>query len=223
VPGKNVRALLGKPLIVWSIEQAMATPEIDHVVVSTDSDEIADVARAAGAEVPFMRPVELARAETGKFQVWQHALTACEAHYGTAFECFVDLDCTSPLRDIADVSGAIARFRARRASGVDIVFSVCEARKNPYFNLLEMDDRGALVVSKPMGDFVVARQAAPRVFEHIGVVYVLDPDFLRRADYLLDGYAEGYEVDADKRYDIDSELDFRIVEMLMREKLEATA
>jgi CMP-N-acetylneuraminic acid synthetase len=218
LPGKNIRPLLGKPLIAWSIEQARATPEIGHVVVSTDSRAIADAARAAGADVPFMRPADLSGPTIGKFQVWQHALKACEAEYGERFEAFIDLDCTNPLRDPSDISAMIAQFRNGRARGVDAVFTVCEARKNPYFNLVEPDAQGALRMSKSLGATVVARQAAPPVFEHVASVYVIDPDYIRRANHLLDGYAEGYDIGQSKSFDVDSEFDFRIIEMLMRDK-----
>ncbi|MEK9643945.1 MAG: acylneuraminate cytidylyltransferase family protein [Alphaproteobacteria bacterium] len=215
LPGKNVRPLLGKPLIAWSIEQALAVPEVDRIVVSTDSEEIAAAAAVAGVEAPFLRPDDLSGPMVGKFQVWQHALAACEAHYGETYEAVVDLDCTNPLREPADISAAIAQFRAGRERGVDAVFSTCEARKNPYFNLVEPDAAGALKMSKSLGDTVVARQAAPPVFEHVASLYVLAPDYLRRANHLLDGHAEGYDIGQEKSFDVDSEFDFRIVEMLM--------
>lgn len=216
LPGKNIRPLLGKPLIVWSIEQALATPEIDRIVVSTDSSAIAEAARAAGAEAPFMRPDELAGPEIGKFQVWQHALDACEAYYSETYELFVDLDCTNPLRETADISAVIAQFRAGKARGVDAVFSICEARKNPYFNLVEPNADGALRMSKSLGERVVNRQAAPPVYEHVASIYALDPAYLRRAGHLLDGHAEGYDIGVDKSFDIDSELDWEIVRYLMK-------
>lgn len=219
VPGKNIRPLLGKPLIAWSIDHALTTPEIDRVVVSTDSEKIAETARAAGADVPFLRPENLAGPAIGKFQVWQHALSACEAHYNETYELFVDLDCTNPLRDPADISAAIAQMRAGRTRGVEAVFSVCEARKNPYFNIVEPDRTGALHMSKSTGDTIVARQAAPPVFEHVASIYVLDPDYLRRVGHLLDGHAEGYDIGQDKCFDIDSELDFDIVQHLLKRKL----
>lgn len=219
LPGKNIRPLLGKALIVWSIEQALATPEIDRVVVSTDSEHIAAAARGAGAETPVFRPASLAGPSVGKFQVWQHALSACEAHYGDTYEAVVDLDCTNPLRDVADISAAIAQFRAGQVRGVDAVFSICKARKNPYFNLVEPDADGALKMSKTLGETVVARQAAPPVFEHVASLYVLAPAYLRRANHLLEGHAEGYNIGQEKSFDVDSEIDFRIVELLMADKL----
>jgi CMP-N,N'-diacetyllegionaminic acid synthase len=219
LPGKNIRPLLGKPLIVWSIEQALATPEIDRVVVSTDSDEIATTARAAGAEVPFLRPDSIAGSSVGKFQVWQHALEACETRYQESYEILVDLDCTNPLRDPADISALVAQFRASRDRGVEAVFSICEARKNPYFNLVEANTNGALKMSKSLDDTIVARQAAPAVFEHVASLYALAPDYLRRAQHLLDGHAEGYDIGPEKSFDVDSEIDFRIIEFLMQDRL----
>jgi CMP-N,N'-diacetyllegionaminic acid synthase len=220
LPGKNIRPLLGKPLIVWSIEQALATPEIDRVIVSTDSQAIAETARAAGADVPFLRPEDLSGPTVGKFQVWQHALTACEAHYSETYDVFIDLDCTNPLRDISDISAAIKQFSESSTRHVDAVFSVCEARKNPYFNLVEPNLKQALKMSKVTEDTIVARQAAPPVFEHVASIYVLAPYYLRRCNHLLEGHAEGYDIGQDKCFDIDSEIDFRIVEMLIREKVE---
>lgn len=218
LPGKNIRPLRGKPLIAWSIEQARATPEIDRVVVSTDSPAIADAARKAGADVPFMRPAELAGSTVGKFQVWQHALSACSAHYAEAYEAFVDLDCTNPLRESKDISAAIRQFREGRSRGVDAIFTICEARKNPYFNMVETDAAGALRMSKQLAGTVVARQAAPAVYEHVASIYVLDPAYLQRANHLLDGHAEGYDIGPEKSFDIDSELDFRIVDLLMGDR-----
>jgi CMP-N,N'-diacetyllegionaminic acid synthase len=213
--GKNIRPLLNKPLIGWSIEQARACQDITRVIVSTDSDAIADVARSFGAEVPFSRPPELATDQTGKWEVWQHALSACENYYKQPIDIFVDLDCTSPLREVADISNAIAQFRSSR---VDAVFSVCEARKNPYFNLLEVMD-GRQVISKPLARPIVRRQDAPKVYEHVASIYVLSPDYLRRGTGLLSGITEGYDIGVNKSLDIDSQFDFELIEYLMGKQM----
>jgi CMP-N-acetylneuraminic acid synthetase len=190
VAGKNIRPLLGKPLIAWSIEQALACPDITRVVVSTDSPAIAEVAVAHGALVPFMRPDALA-------------------------DLFVDLDCTSPLRDVADISQAIAQFKTAH---MDAVFSVCEARKNPYFNMLEVVD-GSQRICKQLPKPIVRRQDAPKVFEHVASIYVLSPAYLRSGTGLLSGRTQGYDIGVDKSLDIDSEFDFELVEYLMRKRL----
>jgi CMP-N-acetylneuraminic acid synthetase len=220
VPGKNIRPLLGKPLIAWSIEQALTCPRIRRVVVSTDSPAIAEVARAHGAEVPFMRPAELATSAAGKWEVWQHALQACDAHYaGEPVDLFVDLDCTSPLREVDDIARAIKQFE--RSPGVDAVFSVCEARKNPYFNMLEAEEDGRLRICKALPKPLVRRQDAPQVLEHVASVYVLSPAYLRRGTGLLSGRTQGYLMAPERSLDIDCEFDFELVEYLMRKRLAA--
>jgi len=215
LPGKNLRPLLGKPLIAWSIEQAKACPEIGRVVVSTDSEAIAAVAREYGADVPFMRPPELASDTSGKWPVWQPALEACERHYGEPIDLYVDLDCTSPLREVEDISRAIAQFLA---SGVDAVFSVCEARKNPYFNMLEAEG-GCLRMSKTLPTAIVRRQDAPRVLEHVASIYVLSPEYLRRGSGLLSGCTQGYDIGQAKSLDIDSDFDLELVTFLLRRRI----
>ena len=220
VPGKNIRPLLGKPLLAWAVEKALKVDAFAHVAVSTDSEEIAAVARTAGADVPFMRPADLATAGTGKFQVWQHALKACETHYGAGFDVYVDVDCTNPLIEIADIEASLDQFRKARTRNVDAVFTISPARRNPYFNLVEPDEHGALRMSKSRAETVLSRQAAPPVFEHVAGVYVLDAGFLGRASHLLDGHAEGYLVPEGKNLDIDSELDFEIIEYLMKRRSE---
>lgn len=214
--GKNIRPLLGKPLIAWSIEQALACPDIHRVVVSTDSPAIAEVARAYGADVPFMRPDELANDTAGKWQVWQHALQSCDEYYKEPIDLYIDLDCTSPLRDIDDISKAIAQFRH---SQLDAVFSVCEARKNPYFNMLEVE-QGILKICKALPAPIVRRQDAPSVYEHVASIYVLSPEYLRRGNGLLSGRTQGYDIGSAKSLDVDSEFDFELIEFLMKKKLE---
>ncbi len=222
VPGKNIRPLLGKPVITWAIQKALAVDGIDRVVVSTDSEQIAEVARVAGAEVPFIRPAVLSSSDVGKFQVWQHALAVCEQLDGTAYDLYVDIDCTNPLIDTRDIISAIERFRILQRDGhePDAVFTVSEARRNPYFNLVEADSDGALRMSKSLGaGTVLARQRAPAVFEHVAGTYVLATRYLKSANHLLDGRAFGYQIPPERAFDIDSELDFSIIEFLLKRQL----
>ena len=188
-------------------------------MVSTDSDEIAKVAREAGAETPFVRPDYLSTSEAGKFDVFKHALAACEKYYNEEYEFYLDLDCTSPLRDVSDISACIEKYRELRKTGVDGVFSICTARKNPYFNLLETDNAGALKISKTLPSTIVRRQDAPNVYEHVASIYALSPEYIRSASYLLDGHTEGYDIGSEKRLDVDSDFDFLLIEYLMKLKL----
>ncbi|WP_137701067.1 acylneuraminate cytidylyltransferase family protein [Marimonas lutisalis] len=216
VPGKNFRDLLGKPLIDWSLEQLLAHDRVDTVVVSTDDERIYEHAIAKGCLEMGLRPDHLATDAAGKWGVWQHALERAEELAGPC-EAFLDLDATSPLRDMSDIDGALDAFFKDRP---DMIMSCTEARKNPYFNLVEPDETGALHVSKPLPGGVVARQQAPTVWEHAASTYVVDPDYLRRAQSLFEGRVLPYLMPPERCIDIDSELDFKIVECLMKERVQ---
>ncbi|MES2143946.1 MAG: acylneuraminate cytidylyltransferase family protein [Pseudomonadota bacterium] len=217
VPGKNFRPICGKPLIDWSLDQLFAHPRVDAVVVSTDDPEIYDHAVARGALKIGLRPAHLATDTAGKWGVWQHALQVSEPITGPV-TAFLDLDCTSPLRLAQDIDGALDLFATERP---DMVMSCCEARKNPYFNLVEPDATGALHVSKPLPGGVVARQQAPVVYEHVGVVYVVAPDYLRRAGGLYEGRVIPFVLNAERCHDIDTPFDLRIVEFLLQSQIDA--
>ncbi|MGR3659577.1 MAG: acylneuraminate cytidylyltransferase family protein [Paracoccaceae bacterium] len=215
VPGKNFRTLCGKPLIDWSLDQLFAQPRVGAVVVSTDDEEIYDHAIRRGALDIGLRPAKLATDSAPKWGVWQHALEACQMKVGPV-SAFLDLDCTSPLRIPEDIVGALDLFEGQQP---DMVMSVCEANKNPYFNLVEPDKTGALHVSKSLPGGVWARQDAPVVYEHVGVVYVVAPDYLRRAQTIYEGRVIPFVLPAERCHDIDSAYDLRLVEFLLSEQL----
>jgi CMP-N,N'-diacetyllegionaminic acid synthase len=217
VPGKNFRALCGKPLIDWSLDQLFANPRMGAVVVSTDDEAIYEHAIKRGALEIGLRPAELATDTAPKWGVWQHALAASETLTGPV-SAFLDLDCTSPLRLPEDIDGALTLYEIEHP---DMVMSVCEARKNPYFNLVEPDSTGALHVSKPLPGGVWARQDAPVVYEHVGLVYVVNPDYLRRAKTIYEGRVIPYVLPAERCHDIDTPYDFRLVEFLLSDQLNA--
>ena len=214
VPGKNFRPLMGKPLIDWSLEQLLAHPRVDAVIVSTDDERIYDHAIAKGCLEMGLRPDHLATDGAGKWGVWQHALGKAEELVGEV-TAFLDLDCTSPLRDMEDIDGALDAFFRETP---DMIMSCTEARKNPYFNLVEPDEAGALRISKPLPGGVVARQQAPTVWEHAASTYVVDPAYLKRSKGLFEGRVLPYLMPPERCLDIDTELDFRIVEYLMKER-----
>jgi len=219
VPGKNARPICGKPLIDWSLDQLLAASRVDAVVVSTDDEALLEHALVKGALDIGLRPAHLATDTAGKWGVWQHALGEAEARVGP-FDAFLDLDCTSPLRLPEDIDNALDLFFAEHP---DMVMSCCEARKNPYFNLVEPDETGALHVSKPLPGGVVARQQAPVVWEHAASTYVVAPEYLKRAKGLFEGRVIPYLMPPERCIDIDSEFDFRIVEFLLKERENAGA
>jgi CMP-N,N'-diacetyllegionaminic acid synthase len=208
LPRKNIKLLHGKPLIVHTIDQALACPEIDRVFVSTDDQEIADVARNAGAEVPFLRPAELASSTAAKLPVIHHLIEAVEL-MGIDVTRIVDLDPTSPLRLISDISSCINLLGA----DTDIVITAYVAEKNPYFNMVEIKPDGNIGLVKSQGGGVVARQQAPVVYAMNASVYVWHRHTLQQG--LWDGRVKLHVMPRERSIDIDSLLDFRLVEMLI--------
>lgn len=214
VPGKNFRPICGRPLIDWTLDQLLAAPEVDVVVVSTDDEGIHAHALARGALDIGLRPAELATDTAPKWAVWQHALAETEKRTAPA-RAFLDLDATSPLRDQSDITEALALFERERP---DMVMSCCPARKSPYSGLFETDSSGALHVSKPLPAAGTGVHPDPTVYEHAASTYVVAPDYLRSASSLFEGRVIPYLMPAERCVDIDSPLDFEIVEFLLREK-----
>jgi CMP-N,N'-diacetyllegionaminic acid synthase len=173
LPRKNVLPFAGKPLIAHSIEQALACPLIDAVYVSTDDDEIADVARRHGAQVPYRRPAELASDNAAKIPAIEHLVRHLEQQ-SIAIGTVVDLQPTSPLRSQDDLAAAI-----RLAGQDDLVVTVTQPSHNPYYSLAEVQADGTLRVSKPFD--LVRRQDMPQVWGLNGSIYVWRRAALARA------------------------------------------
>lgn len=210
VPGKNIRLLLGKPLIAHTIEHALACPLVDEVYVSTDSEEIAEVARNYGAVVPFLRPAEMATVSAPKIPVIQH-LVRFLVDSGVDVETIIDLDPTSPLRTQADIAGAFALLDDE----TDAVITGYPSDKNPYFNMVEEKSPGHVGLIKTASPPVTSRQMAPSVWSMNASIYIWH---LRTLDKgLWDGRTRLFEMPRDRSVDIDSEFDFELVEKLMRE------
>ncbi|MES3002072.1 MAG: acylneuraminate cytidylyltransferase family protein [Pseudomonadota bacterium] len=164
LPGKNIREFAGKPLIAHTIAQALGCDAIDAVYVSTDDERIAEVAKAAGATVPYLRPAELATDQAGKLPVIEHLVAHLEKQ-GQSIGRVVDLQPTSPLRESSDISAALETNQ-----DAQLVVSVYEAQDNPYFNLVEPHGDGLVRLSKSHG--ALRRQDLPRVYALNGSIYV---------------------------------------------------
>jgi CMP-N,N'-diacetyllegionaminic acid synthase len=173
IPGKNLRHLAGRPLLHYTIEAARASGALDRLVLSTDDESIADAARAAGCEVPFLRPAELARDETPHLPVIQHTVRWLEEHEGYRPDAVMTLQPTSPLRRPEDIAGAIALLGR---TGADSVLSVNEvpAHVHPMRTLrLDDDDRAVLFVTgEPVRRRINRRQDLPPAWTMNGAVYV---------------------------------------------------
>jgi len=208
---KNIRLLGGKPSIVYAIEQALDCGKVDRVVVSTDDLEIARIAQEYGAEVPFMRPPELARDDSPKWPVFQHLIQALQEEAGSRIEVLVDLDVGTPLRAIEDIQGAID---ALVSSDADVVVTAYEAERNPYFNMVEGQGEYVQLV-KSAGRTVARRQDAPKVFSLTPAVFAMRRDFVLSASHWSEGKVKIFLVPRERAIDIDHELDFLFVEYLM--------
>ncbi len=216
IPGKNIRKLCGKPLLTYAIETAKACPSINRVIVSTDDEEIAHVARMSGAEVPFMRPKELAQDNTPERLAWRHALAELTKEENSPkIDCLVSLPTTSPLRAVEDVENCIKKLIETDA---DAVITIQETDRNPYFNMVVLDDEGVahLAVKNNLG--ITRRQDAPHIFDMTTVAYALRPEFILKSDSMFDGKVVAVKVPRERAVDIDDELDFRLAEILMEKK-----
>ena len=209
LPGKNIRLLGGKPLVAWSVEQALAAPSIDRVVISSDDPAIIAAAVAAGAEAPFVRPPELARDDTPSAPVVIHALDAL----GEAFDWLVLLQPTSPLRVPEDLEGALA---ACVAADAPACVGVTEAAKSPYW-MYRMDEQGRLSRLLESGG-ATRRQDLPPAFAANGAVFVAKiPWFRQSLTFMAEGTI-GYVMPSERSVDIDSALDLRLAELLLADR-----
>jgi CMP-N-acetylneuraminic acid synthetase len=212
LPGKNLKALGGLPLVVHSIRVGLEIPGVSGVLCSTDSEEIRTVAEQHGATVPFLRPAELAEDDSPEWLSWKHLAQHLIEAGASPEDLLVSLPATAPLRTVADVESAIAKHRT---SGADVVVSYTPAARSPWFNMVTEGTDGFLrTVIETDGDGVSRRQDAPKVFDLATVVYVTTLGFVPRADSLFDGKVAGFEVPAERAIDIDTQLDFDIAEYL---------
>lgn len=209
IPRKNIKELCGRPLIHYSIELARAFAPDSHIIVSTDDDEIRDVASRTGLPVPYMRPAELGGDRVGSREVILDAMDWADRQ-GIGYDCVVLLQPTSPMRVPADVSGALALYRP----DVDMVVSVTEASCNPYYDCFETQPDGTLHVSKGDGAYT-RRQDAPKAWQYNGAVYVINPASIRRMTLGEFPRRIPYEMPRSRSVDLDTPLDWTIVESLM--------
>ena len=214
VPNKNVKEIVGKPLIAFSIQQALESNLFDKIVVSTDSDEIRKIAKQYGAESWFSRPAELSKDDSPKIPVIKHALEESEKKFNCKFDHIIDLDSTAPLRNVEDIRKAYKIFLQ---DSFDNLITGTRSRKNPYFNMIEIKN-GEIELSKKLKNTPVGRQLAPQVFDMNASIYIWSREFLIKEDRLFSGKLGFYEMPEDRSIDIDSPLDWEIVKMLMEKK-----
>jgi len=214
LPGKNIRPLAGLPLLAHSIALAHMCPEITRTIVSTDSEEIAEVARNHGAEVPFLRPPELAQDDTPTWPVLRHALESVEKLENQKYKLLVLLDPTSPGRLPIDVTDALTKLRATpEAAGI---ISVSQPEFNPVWHcVIERD--GWMTDLIPDAQKFNRRQDVPPVYRINGSLYIWRTDFVRReAKGWRHGHHLMYEMPDARAIHIDDANEFEKTDLLIR-------
>ena len=216
LPGKNIRTLGGKPLIAWAIEHALAVKRIKRVIVSTDSIEIAEVAKEHGAEVPFIRPAELAGDDSQEWLAWRHALNYLLGSDGVLPDAMVSVPTTAPLRLPEDIEICLDEYEKGDA---DVVITVTDAHRSPYFNMVKIHADGTAGLVIPPQSVMARRQDTPKVFDMTTVAYVARPEFVIECSTIFEGKVRHVHVPVERALDIDTLLDFQIAEYLLALRL----
>lgn len=214
VKNKNLKLLNGRPLMAYAIEQAQDSKLFDHIVVSTDSEEIQKKAIELGAESWFLRPKRMATDTAGKLPVIQHTVKESEKFFGVTYDVIVDLDVTAPLRSSEDIVLAYEQLLEQDA---DNLISVCEARKNPYFNMVEIVDEKPELV-KVQKKRPVRRQDAPVVYDMNAALFMWQKRAIIDYENLISHNTLLYEMPAARSIDIDSQTDWDFVEFMMNKR-----
>jgi len=216
LPGKNIRPLLGRPLLVHSLACARLVPRIARTIVSTDSETIADVAREHGADVPFLRPAELARDDTPTLPVLQHAVREIEALEGRRYGSVLLLEPTSPGRLPHDIDAAFARLDADPTA--DAVIACSRPTFNPFWvGVVEND--GQLAPAFPQASTYTRRQDVPTFYRINGALYLWRRDFLLNTSSTLAGRRLLHEIPEARAFSIDDEYEFRMIELTLESGL----
>lgn len=210
LPGKNIRNFAGRPLITRTIETALSIPAIDILMVSTNDQNIARIARADGAEVPFLRPQKLATDRARSIDVILHALDWYKANEGKVFDLVLLLQPTSPLREASDIKRALALFKRKKAGAV---VSVCATEHHPWWSNILPPDHS-------MGKFIKpalknkASQELPVFYRLNGAIYLADTAYLRRQNGFIGNRTYALIMDRSSSVDIDNLNDFKYAEFL---------
>lgn len=199
---KNILPLGGVPLIARAIECAKQVKSIDRIIVSTDDNEISDVALSYGAEVPFRRPTELSSDTAAEWHAWQHAIEWAKGNGGIG--TFLSLPATSPLRSNQDVEMCLEAFNR---GDLDMVVTVRQAARSPYFNMVSQNSSGGVDLASSIGENYVRRQDVPEVFDMTTVAYVAKPDFILKENSIFDGNVVAVEIPRGRAVDIDDHYD----------------
>ena len=208
VPRKNIRKVAGKPLIAWTIEEAKKSKYLDRLILSSEDEEIINVAKEWGCEVPFVRPLELAQDDTPGIEPVIHAIEAINEKY----DYVVLLQPTSPLRKVKDIDGCIELCVQMNAPAC---VSVTEANKSPYW-MFTLESYGKLRTLIDTKKLFTRRQALPKVYGLNGAVYIAETDWIAENKSYITKETIAFIMPEERSLDIDSELDLNYCDLLLK-------
>ena len=211
VPGKNLKSIGGKPLLVHGINKVIKSRIFKHVVVSTEDNKIAALAKRSGADVPFMRPKKLATDTATTIDVILHANKKLE-NLGYKFDVIVNLDITSPFIRVNDIKGALLLLKKKKCDGV---FGVYKQHLNPYFNIVEKNSRGFLQLVKKPKVLPKSRQSAPIVYQMSGFHVLQKSSFLKYKTWYMPKILP-YEIPIETGIMIDTHYEFQIAKHMFK-------
>ena len=212
IPRKNIRPVGGKPLIGWTIEVALNTACVDRVIVSTDDEEIANIVKDYGIDVPFLRPKELARDDTPDMPVYEHTLNWLTKHEHYNPEIIVWLRPTSPLRTSTDIENSVEILID---SNADWVRSVCEVSHHPYWMYMVENGKMRTFIDHMDIQKYSRRQLLPPVYRLNGAVDVTWRRTIIESRLNYSKNTQAYIMPVERSFDIDTELDIKLLESCM--------
>ena len=214
IPRKNIKLFAGKPLIAHTIEKLIKSKIFNHVIVSTEDKEIAEISKKYGAEVPFMRPKSLATDKAGTSEVMLHGIKKLKK-IGFEFEEIVLRDCTVPFIRNIDIIDSLKKLRQQKP---DAVFGVYKQHLNPYFNMMEKNSKGFLKLSKKAKTVLITRQEAPIVYQLSGLWVFDAKKFLKYKTTFVPKIIP-HEIPPETGFMIDTKFEFQIAEYIMQKKI----
>jgi len=212
VPNKNIKPLLGKPLLLYTFESAEKSKLIDYIAVSSDDNKILDISKNSGIEHIFKRTNELSSDTASKWDVFRDLVLRFEAKIDHKIDYLVDLDVTVPRRKTEHIDTSINMLMN---NDVDVVITGYIPERNPYFNMMEVDENRIAKIVKKSKNTIVCRQDAPQVYSLSPAVYAIKRDALFKYDHWSNAICMINEIPREYALDIDTMLDFEFIEFLM--------
>ena len=211
IKNKNIIKFNGKPLISHTIESALNSKLFKDIVVSTDDDKISEISKSSGALV-LSRPMELATDDSNEFLSWKHAVNS----YNKAFDNFISLPCTSPLRNFTTINNMINIYKRTQC---DLLLGVTQSNHIPNFNMVKLTEEGKVYEYETSVNKVFRRQDALNCYNITTYAYITSPEYIVNADDLMCGNIYGHILSKQESIDIDDIFDFKFAEYLYTNKI----